>query len=338
MEALQALQGIAGSLDKDLADALSRRSKNNSARMYKMLEYFLGYRNEALEKEPIHTGKRFRPTLCLALAEGYGARERAVPAAISIELFHNFTLVHDDIADHDEMRRNRPTLWKLFGIDHALNAGDAMSILACEFALETNERSLSAMLLRAFYEVIEGQYLDFESTRGDVGISEEIALETTRKKTGALVRASAEAAGIAAGRVEDELILLRTFGESLGTAFQLADDYRSVWSSKEQTGKDESSDVRERKKTLVYALAHEMLGSSSRTRLEYLYALGRQMNAAEIEEAKALIDTTDARHKMKEHITKHATKAKDSARFLTLETDLRGLLVSCVEELVRMEG
>ncbi len=336
MEALQALQSMAGDLDKDLAEVLLRRSKNSSVRMYRMLEYFFGFRNEELEKAPMGGGKRFRPTLCLALAEGYGARERAIPAALSIELFHNFTLIHDDIADHDETRRNRPTLWKIFGTDHALNAGDALSLLACELAFETNERSLTDMLLAAYYEVIEGQYLDFESTRGGVPISESVSLETTRKKTGALVRASAEAAGIAAGRVEDELILLRTFGESLGVAFQLADDFRSVWFGQQETGKDAGSDIRERKKTLAYVLAREMLDGEMRARLEALYALERQMNPEEIREARAMIDTTEARLRMKDHIQKHANKAKDAARFLTLEPEMRQVLVTAVENLVQL--
>lgn len=334
MTALQTLQRMAGNVDDGLSDVLSRRAKNSSAKMYHMLEHFLGFRNESLEKESIGTGKRFRPVLCLALAEGYDARDRALPAALSIELFHNFTLIHDDIADHDEIRRNRPTLWKLFGVDHALNAGDALSLLSYEMALETGERALIDVLTAAYYEVIEGQYLDFELSRKNIPMTESISLETTRKKTGALVRASAEAAGIAAGRIEDELLLLRTFGESLGVAFQLADDYRSVWAGQEITGKDAQSDIRERKKTLPFILACESAPDDIRAQLEALYAQERPLKPDEIQRVIMLMADTDAQARMRTHIESHANMAKNAGRFLTLPEDLREVFIGTVDELV----
>lgn len=332
MEALSSLQAAAGDVDGGLKQALESRAKGKSARMYEMIEYFLGFRNESLEEDFLVGGKRFRPTLCLALAEGYGDRERAIPAALAIELFHNFTLIHDDIADHDETRRGRQTLWRLFGVDHALNAGDALSLLAYEFALRTGERALTDALLMSFYEVIEGQYLDFEASRGKV-VSIESSLEMTRKKTGALVRVSAEAGGIAAGRVEDELVLLRMFGESLGVSFQLADDYRSVWETQEVTGKDAHSDVRERKQTLPYILTTEEASPHARERIVALYRQTGQLTEEEVLEAIAIMDQTAAREKTREYIAKYARKAKDAARFLSLSQDLRHTLVSVVDEL-----
>ena len=108
---LSASRGI----DIELRKTIFERMNGPAGRMYKMLGYFMGFLEGDLEKESGGTGKRFRSALCLLIAQGYGAGDAAMPAAIAIELFHNFTLIHDDVEDHDQFRRNRPTVWRLWG-------------------------------------------------------------------------------------------------------------------------------------------------------------------------------------------------------------------------------
>ena len=102
------------------------------AEFYGMMRYFLGFTGSDLQKPTVPVGKRLRSVLCLILAEAYGAKDTAMSMALSLELFHNFTLIHDDIVDRDEMRRGRPTIWKIWGAHHALNVGDAQFLLAIE--------------------------------------------------------------------------------------------------------------------------------------------------------------------------------------------------------------
>ena len=150
---LKALEHATKGVDQRLKKILKARTHGPAAEMYSMLAYFLGFLDEHL-KPASGSGKRLRPGLCLLIAEGYGARTKAFNAALAIELFHNFTLIHDDVEDRDEVRRNRPTVWKLWGINHAINSGDAQSLLVSELALQAGEK-IAPVLMKAFIEVIE---------------------------------------------------------------------------------------------------------------------------------------------------------------------------------------
>jgi geranylgeranyl diphosphate synthase type I len=149
---------------------------------YGMMRYSLGWANENLEPELAPAGKRIRPILCLlSCSEVGGNVEHALPAAASIELVHNFSLIHDDIEDRDEVRRHRPTVWKLWGDAQAINAGDGMFALAFDAMQRLDhmgvqpDSTLQALRLitRACVEVTEGQHLDigFEQ-RGNVTVAE----------------------------------------------------------------------------------------------------------------------------------------------------------------------
>ena len=181
----------------------------------------------------------------LLVADSYGLLEETLPAALSVELFHNFTLIHDDIVDHDELRRGRSTVWKLWGIDHAINTGDAQLVLALR-ALEDLRippecsAAVRARLLDHYLEVIEGQYLDFTLAAAklhDPLVTEEAYLTMTEKKTSRLVQAATETAALVAGRSEDEVSALGVFGGKFGMAYQLYDDFQSIWGVPEKTGK-----------------------------------------------------------------------------------------------------
>ena len=338
---LKALKEMSVIADMELAASLETYTHGDAGRMYDMLRYFMGYLNEDFSPTTGESGKRFRPSLCLFIADAYGARMQALEAAVAIELFHNFTLVHDDVEDRDEYRRNKPTVWKLWGINHAINAGDAQSLLASEWAMRAAWHPdvgprISHALSEAFIEVIEGQYLDFELALAAIdspAVTEETYFKMIEKKSGVLVRIAAEAAGIAAGK-EDERARLREFGVSLGMAYQMADDYRSVWATQVETGKDTHSDIREHKRTLPFLVAYAEATGPARDRLKALYSLDRQLTDAEVAEAGTLIDTTGARAKVGVAVRDYADRARNAVAGLALPQETRDILEGIVDMLV----
>ncbi|MEK7863883.1 MAG: polyprenyl synthetase family protein, partial [Chloroflexota bacterium] len=194
---------------------------------YGMMLYHLG-----LDTEQSRGGKRLRPLLCALTFEALGGDSRRVlPAGAAIELLHNFTLVHDDIEDQDPRRHHRPTVWSVWGVPQAINAGDGMyaiSRLAIQRLRSLGfgaERilDLSALLDRTCVRVCEGQFLDISyEARTDVTADRYRAMAA--KKTGALFSASTQAAGVLA--TDDTAVheQLARFGAEFGHAFQAHDD------------------------------------------------------------------------------------------------------------------
>lgn len=336
-ECLEAHRKASEGVDDALKQFLNEKAIGPAASMYRMLMYFMGFLDEKFRDEsPGVGGKRFRPALCLLMAEAYGARDKTMDAALCIELFHNFTLIHDDVEDRDEERRNRPTVWKLWGVNHAINSGDMQMLITAELCTRI-DRAQSSVLMRAFQEVIEGQFLDFELTDkpiGDEAVSEARAFLVNQKKTGALIAASCEVAGIAGGQNAEECAHLREYGVALGQLFQLVDDYRSVWETQAETGKDTDSDIREHKRTVPFFAAYEELKGSDKQRLEVLYSLARQLTDREIKEALVLIDSTDAKEEVLSDIQKYATEARSAAEKLSVSEDTKAILAGVVEMLV----
>ncbi len=341
-QSAETLRAAGNGVDREIRQILKVRERGSAGRMYKMLSYFMGFLEGDLVRESSGSGKRFRPSLCLLLADAYGVRDSAVPAAIAIELYHNFTLIHDDIEDRDELRRNRPTLWKMWGDNHAINSGDVQSLLAAELCLKAGgmpgvSPELPIRLMDSFIEVLEGQYMDFELSNAKIGSSEmteSIYIEMTRKKSGALVAIAAEAAGLCANQNDDELKKLHTYGMSLGIAYQIADDYRSVWATQAETGKDTNSDIRERKRTLPLITAYAQASEIERDRLHELYSLGRPLAWNEVLEVLAIIDTAAIQDIVLVRIKSEAKKAQMVAGTLTLPKETKEILASLVEYLV----
>ncbi len=206
-------------------------------------------------------GKRLRPVITLIAAEALGEDSRKVlPAGIAIETIHNFTLIHDDIMDEDEMRRGVRTVHTLYGIPTAILAGDtlyaeAFDILAsCEADPENVVRAVSS-LARVCVEICEGQYMDMSfEERSDV--SEEEYLEMVRKKTGVLIGISASIPAILFGEDKKVEKALWNYGIYSGIGFQIHDDLLDI-TGKERIGKDWGSDIVEGKKTLIVIKAFE---------------------------------------------------------------------------------
>ncbi len=242
--------------------------------LYEMLAYHLG-----LDHDGGPRGKRMRPLLgLLAYRSLTGDWHQALPGAAAVELGHNFSLVHDDIEDGDRERRHRPTLWAIWGIPLAINAGDALfalSRLAIYRLLETDISEHRVLELMRVYDetclaLCEGQFLDISfERRVDVTVSE--YMEMIGKKTAALVGASVQAGAILATDDPDVGEVYRRFGYDLGLAFQMADDLKGTFWTSADSGKAEAGDVRKRKKTLplVWALEHASEADAGRLREIY---------------------------------------------------------------------
>lgn len=205
-------------------------------------------------------GKLLRPSLVLFSCEALGGKpEEALPLALALELVHNFSLVHDDIQDGDEVRRGRAAAWKAFGIGQAINAGDALLVLALRTALfaplPENLRLLAQeRLLSATLGMIEGQVLDLAAESRFLSVEDYLGM--ARRKTGALLGCALALGAIAANR-PDLAETSAALGEELGLAFQIKDDILGIWGDPAKTGKPAGADLLRRKPSfpVCFALA-----------------------------------------------------------------------------------
>ncbi|MBN6039256.1 family 2 encapsulin nanocompartment cargo protein polyprenyl transferase [Amycolatopsis sp. 195334CR] len=210
--------------------------------------YHFGWLDERGAPADGDGGKALRPALVLLCAEAVGGGPRAVPAAVAVELVHNFSLLHDDVMDGDATRRHRATAWHVFGTGAAILAGDALLTLAMDVLSPSGQPSLR-VLGNAVQDLVEGQIADlaFEK-RIDVTVPE--CVRMAERKTGALLGASCALGALAGGADAERANELRQFGEQLGLAFQFIDDLLGIWGDPSVTGKPVHNDLRSRKKSL----------------------------------------------------------------------------------------
>lgn len=311
--------GLLADIEGEMRAVIDERD-GHARPLYEMLSYHLGLDHTAGPR-----GKRMRPLLgLLAYQSLTGDYAPALPGAAAVELGHNFSLVHDDIEDADRERRHRPTLWALWGIPLAINAGDALFALS-RLALYRllgdgfSERRVLA-LMRVYDEtclaLCEGQFLDISfENRADVAVDE--YLDMIGKKTAALVGASVQAGAILATDDQGIVEAYRHFGYDLGMAFQMADDVKGTFGTSQETGKPEAGDVKKRKKTLplVWALAHAARADADRLRELYgeptaaTPGTSSPMITPEVEEVLAILEGCGAR----EHALAEARRYRDLA-------------------------
>ncbi len=199
------------------------------------------------------TGKAVRPALALLCAQAVGGDpEAAIPAAVAVELVHNFSLLHDDVMDRDLMRRHQPAAWTVFGAADAILAGSALLSLAFQ-CLAQGSGELGGEGVRRLHqsvaELCHGQSLDLSfEQRGQVEIAESWAMSAA--KTGALLSCACSLGALAGGATAGQVRLLGGFGDHLGLAFQFVDDLLGIWGDPAVTGKPAHSDLMSRKKSL----------------------------------------------------------------------------------------
>ena len=221
-------------------------------------------------------GKRIRPSLLLMSADAFGANPRDfVNQALAIEVFHNFTLLHDDVMDNAPVRRGKPTVHVKWSESTAILSGDAMLIKAYELLADgipdDKLPSVLALFSRTAREVCEGQQLDMEfESRNDVTEGE--YLEMIRLKTAVLLAASLRIGAMLAGADNDKADFIYEFGINIGLAFQLKDDLLDVYGDPDSFGKQVGGDIKERKKTFLLINAYAKATELQRERLDALLA------------------------------------------------------------------
>lgn len=257
---------------------------------YGQMSYHLGWVDAQFSPIQPHSGKMLRSMLLLSSYEAAGSwkftpkrgevdhLQRALPAAVAIELFHNFTLLHDDIEDRDRERRHRPTVWFLWGIPYAINTGDGLNCLSRLALSKLLDVGVDVQLFsqlgicfdRACLLVTEGQHLDlcFE-TQEEVTIAQYLDMIT--RKTAALMACATEM-GARLGSDDEQMIkTFRQFGLQLGIAFQIRDDLLGIWGTREEAGKTPAGDLLCRKKTLPVLHAFQQASPEDLALLDTLY-------------------------------------------------------------------
>ncbi len=257
-------------------------------------------------------GKRIRPVLVLLSADLYGVPlEKAMPAAMAVEVFHNFTLVHDDIMDDAPLRRGQTTVHEKWDTNTAILSGDAMLIEAYRWLEHYPEgpfKQLMAAFSKTALEVCEGQRydMDFES-RDDVSISE--YLRMIEYKTAVLVGCALQMGAQVAGASASDQQALYSFGIYLGLAFQLQDDYLDVYGDPETFGKQVGGDIIENKKTFLYLKALELAGPEESRELRDLYSIKPRDPGAKIRRISQIFQTSGAADAAREKIREYTEEA-----------------------------
>lgn len=262
-------------------------------------------------------GKRIRPVLTLMAADIFGTDyKKALPAALAIEVFHNFTLVHDDIMDVAPLRRGKATVHEKWDINTGILSGDAMLILAYKyFENYTPEvfQELAKLFSKTALEVCDGQQLDVDfETRKKVSIDE--YLNMICLKTSVLVAAALKMGAIVAESDAKNASLIYDFGLNLGLAFQLQDDYLDTFGDPETFGKQIGGDIIENKKTFLYLKTLEIADKETKKKLKYFYRKKLKDNSLKIVEVTRIYQMNDIPLLIAKEIEKYTEKA-----FATLE-------------------
>jgi geranylgeranyl diphosphate synthase type II len=304
--------------------------------------------NQVIRKEPRHLydpieyilslgGKRIRPVLTLMSAEIFDANyQKALPAAMAVEVFHNFSLVHDDIMDAAPLRRGHETVHEKWDTNTGILSGDAMLILAYQY-FEKYEpktfRKLAKLFSKTALEVCEGQQwdVDFE-TRIDVTIAE--YLKMIEYKTAVLVAAAMKMGAIIAKTSKSNGKLIYDFGLNLGIAFQLQDDFLDAFGDPATFGKQVGGDIIENKKTFLYLKAMEFSTAAQKSRLLELFSAHLENSEAKIVEVKQIFEESGAAAATQEAIKGYTLQAFETLDKMKIDDDKKALLKAFGENLM----
>lgn len=280
-------------------------------------------------------GKRIRPLLCLMSADLCGGRvDEALPAAVAVEVFHNFTLLHDDIMDRAPMRRGRPTVHLKWSENSAILSGDAMLIFAYQILSAGNYAELLPELLgvfnRAAMEVCQGQQYDMEFENSARGVSEGEYIEMIRLKTSVLLAAALEMGAIAGRASEAERRALYDFGVNLGLAFQIQDDLLDTYGDEQTFGKTIGGDIAVGKKTFLHITA---MASASPAQRDAILAPGDI--AEKLPRVRAVYDALGVRRSTESAIAAYFSRALDALREAAPDPQRRRELESYAHSLLK---
>ncbi len=257
-------------------------------------------------------GKRLRPILTLMTCDFFsGTYEKAMDAALAVELFHNFSLIHDDIMDNAPLRRGNTTVHEKWDINTGILSGDAMLILAYQY-FENYEpvmfRDLAKLFSKTALQVCEGQQYDVDfETRDDVVLSEYITM--IDYKTAVLIGAAMKMGAIVAGASESCKDAIYEFGRNLGIAFQLQDDYLDAFGDPKTFGKQVGGDIIANKKTFLYLTAFESGTKSQKDELMHLFSINPIDPTDKIATVTSIFETSGASEAIQQEINAYTQQA-----------------------------
>jgi len=274
------------------------------------IEYYISLVNQGIqdltyEKEPLNLyqpiryaldfgGKRIRPALLLLSNDMFGGKpESAINAALAIEVFHNFTLLHDDIMDDAPLRRGKQTVFKKWNANTAILSGDVMFVNAIQLLVKSNVEYLPEILEifnSTAVEVCEGQQYDMDfEIRDNVAIDD--YLNMIELKTAVLLGASLKIGAVLARAKKSDAVHIYEFGKNLGIAFQLMDDILDLYGDPEKFGKQVGGDIIANKKTYLLLKAKELAKGNTRKELEFCLTSTALNSKNKVERVKTIFDT-----------------------------------------------
>lgn len=282
-------------------------------------------------------GKRLRPLLCTVAASAFSPTwQEALPVAVALEIFHNFTLLHDDLMDASPLRRGQETVYRKWSVNTAILSGDAMSIEAYAALGEVQRPELIGGLFQRFskmaLEVCIGQQLDMEfETRSDVTSAE--YMEMIRLKTSVLLGCALELGALVGGASEADAQRLYQAGISLGLAFQIQDDLLDVYGDEATFGKPIGGDIIHAKKTLLLLYTLETLTGGELQELQALLALSPEARAEQVDAFRALYDRAGTRAYAEGEVQRLTQQAYQQVEALQLRPEGKTLLLQLFDTL-----
>ncbi len=295
------------------------------ANLYEPVNYFLNL-----------DGKRVRPLLVLIAADCFkGDIKKALPAAAAVELFHNFSLIHDDIMDKAPLRRGKTTVHEKWNNNIAILSGDVLLVKAYQQVAQCERKEVEEIFSRTAIQVCEGQQwdMDFES-RDNVTLAD--YLEMIRLKTAVLLAASLQMGMLCAGAGNKESAMFYTAGENLGMAFQLTDDFLDVFGDAGKTGKQEGGDIIANKKTWLLLKAFELANENQRSELNKLIS-GNSNPAEKVQVVKKLFIELGVNTQLEKQIDSYYNTAFTDLRVACPNADKVEAFIGFIKTLMKRE-
>lgn len=318
---MHALESYSQLVEQEIASIELPQSPSN---LYDPLRYFMTL-----------GGKRMRPILTLMGAELFGTnRAEAIHAAVAVEVFHNFTLIHDDIMDEAPLRRNKETVHVKWNQNIAILSGDVLFVKAYQLLAMQQGAHLPALLEifnKTAIEVCEGQQMDMDfESRNDVSIPEYV--EMIRLKTSVLLGCALEMGAIIANASKEDRHLLYEFGQHIGIAFQIQDDILDLYADPDKFGKQVGGDVISNKKTLLNLKAMELANTDQKSQLERLST--EQDAVLKVAHTKKIYSEIGAKESCEAEMQEHYTFAMNALSQIQLSEENKKPLVALADYLM----
>jgi len=295
---------------------------------------------DAARHLPLAGGKRLRPCIAMISCEAVkGDVTKIIPLTISLELIHNFTLVHDDIMDKSKLRRNMQTVHKKYGEPTAIIAGDLLFTKAFEAYHKTQVepqtfKNVEYGLIDCVRLICEGQQLDMEFEKRQT-VTEDEYIDMILKKTAVFFMYAAEAGSIIGGGKKEQSQLLSEYGKNLGLAFQIHDDYLDMSSTKETLGKDIGNDIRNGKKTLIATHSMDNASDDDKKLLEIIFG-NKNATEQQIKQVYNIFNKTGSIEYAKNTAIKYCEKAKKQLENID-ESESKQLLIKLADYSIQRE-